>query len=137
MWMGENNFTPKTLEEALGYNSDGLLVRTYLGELESSRQPSQPFLDRLEKLGFSGSDYHTERHIAKGVSARTELPPGTHILSDPRQCPECAAEAQEGKRSWAQTWYVFPWGNQIYCCEEHRRAWYKRQASKELSESLE
>lgn len=56
-------------------------------------------------------------------------------MADAVQCPECAAEAEEGKRAWTETWYVFAWGNQKYCCREHRRAWYARQRAKERADS--
>lgn len=122
--MGERDLTPRELEERLGYNSDGLLVRMYLGELETSRAPSNPFLARLAGIGFD-PDQSTAPREEKRIY---DIPARARILADPKQCPECVAEAKEGKRSWADTWYVFPWGNQKYCCVEHRRAWYRRQA---------
>lgn len=125
--MRDNGYTAQSLERELGYNSKGLLVRMYVGELESSRQPSQGFIDRLSELGFNATEYHTTSHLAKGVTTKEQLPHGTVVMGDPVQCPECAAEAEEGKRPWTKTWYVFPWGNQKYCCPEHRRAWYRRQ----------
>jgi len=111
----------------MGYNSDGLLVRMYLGELESSREPSNPFLDRLAEVGFDPDKSVTPQR------KRTiyDIPSTAKIIAEPVQCPECVAEAEEGKRAWTETWYVFPWGNQKYCCVEHRRAWYKRQRAKE------
>ena len=125
--MREEGYDAESLEDAMGYNSDGLLVRTYLGELESARQPSQAFIDKLSLLGFDGSRYRSSAHLAKGVIAKEELPPGTIVMGNPVQCPECVAEAEEGKRPWTKTWYVFSWGNQKYCCREHRSAWYRRQ----------
>ena len=67
-------------------------------------------------------------NIGPGLSRDlvVQLPPGTVIVGQPRQCPECAAEAEEGKRHPARTWYVFAHSNQKYCSPKHRRAWYRR-----------
>ncbi len=138
LFMAEQGLTPQTLEEQLGYHSSGYLVRTYLGEVEQPLPPSQRFLDRLEHIGFSFSpNGHnsparlTFHPLPTGVVAVADLPPGTVILGQPRQCPECAAEAEEGKRHPARTWYVFAHPNQRYCSPEHRRAWYRRQKRSE------
>jgi len=125
--MASEGYTPTSLEESLGYNSDGLLVKMYLGELSTEREPSDPFCEKLEGLGFDGKVEPKSRKIAMAAFAKREPPPGTVVLGEPRQCPECVAEAEEGKRAWTDTWYIFPWGNQKYCCEAHRRAWYRRQ----------
>ena len=133
LFMLERELTPQTLEELLGYRSSGYLVRTYLGEVKRPHPPSQPFLERLEQVGFSfspnghGGPAQTGiHHLPAGVVAVAELPPGTIVVGQPRQCPECAAEAQEGRRHPARTWYVFAYANQRYCSPRHRRAWYRR-----------
>jgi hypothetical protein len=133
LFMVERELTAQMLEEEMGYHSSGYLVRTYLGEVQSPTPPSQPFLKRLEEVGFSFSPDGNGRppstslhHLPSGVAAVAELPPGTVIVGQPRQCPECAAEAEEGKRHPARTWYVFAHSNQKYCSPKHRRAWYRR-----------
>lgn len=134
LFMLERELTPRTLEELMDYHSSGYLVRTYLGEVQRPLPPSQPFLKRLEGTGFTFSPDGRDRppqaglhSLPAGVSAVAELPSGTVIAGQPRQCPECAAEAQEGKRHPARTWYVFAHPRQRYCCPKHRRAWYRRQ----------
>ena len=133
LFMLERKLTPETLEGEMGYRSSGYLVRTYLGEVQKPAPPSQPFLNRLEQIGFSFSPNGNGKsipsslhHLPAGVAAVAELPPGTVIVGQPRQCPECAAEAEEGKRHPARTWYVFAHSNQRYCSCRHRRAWYRR-----------
>jgi hypothetical protein len=133
-WMAERDLDPQALGELLGYRSNGLLVRMYLGDLETTRVPSVPFLERLEQAGFSGNGSGEEpilpvelHPVVSGVVAEASIAPGTVVLGQPRQCPECAAEAQEGKRHPARTWYVFAHPRQRYCCPKHRRAWYRRQ----------
>jgi hypothetical protein len=125
--MRESGYDAVSLEKKLGYNSKGLLVRTYLGVIESAKPPSEPFIQRLQEAGFDGAEISANLHVTKDTYAKCELPAGTVVFGEPAQCPECAAEAEEGKRAWTETWYVFPWGNQKYCCREHRRAWYRRQ----------
>ena len=138
LFMLERHLTGQVLEERMGYHSSGYLVRTYLGEVKSPRRPSQPFLERLKQVGFSFSPngngnptLASLHHLPAGVAAVAELPPGTVIVGQPRQCPECAAEAEEGKRHWARTWYVFAHSNQRYCSCRHRRAWYRRRRKTE------
>jgi len=126
-WMRENDYNAISLEEELGYNSKGLLVRTYLGAIDSAKPPSRPFIEKLRGLGFNGSHFERDLHVTVDTVSRHELPPGTVVCGEPVQCPECVAEAKEGKRPWSKTWYVFAWGNQIHCSEDHRRAWYRRQ----------
>jgi hypothetical protein len=133
-WMAERDLDAWALGELLGYRSNGLLVRMYLGDLETTRVPSAPFLERLKEAGFSGNGagdepiFPTELHpVVSGVVAVTSLTPGTVILGQPRQCPECLAEAEEGERHPARTWYIFAHPRQRYCSVEHRRAWYRRQ----------
>ncbi len=141
-WMMERGYGPRELEDLLGYNSGGYLVRMYLGELETSRPPSARFVRRLEEVGFSpNGDGRQETFpadlrpvVAPGVVAVADLPPGTVILGEPRQCPECAAEAEEGKRHPSRTWYVFPHPRQKYCSPEHRRAWRRRQRRRRQAE---
>lgn len=136
-FMLERELTPQALEERLGYRSNGYLVHTYLGEVKRPLPPSQRFLERLEQIGFSfspnGHDSPTRtsvHHLPAGVVAVAELPPGTMIVGQPRQCPECVAEAEEGRRHPARTWYVFAYPNQKYRSLEHRRAWYRRRSRK-------
>lgn len=126
-WMRQEGYDAESLEEELGYNSEGLLVRTYLGVIDSAKPPSVPFVEKLRELGFDPAVVKGNLHPTKDNAATHKLPAGTVISGEPVQCPECAAEAEEGKRAWTRTWYVFPWGNQRYCCVEHRRAWYRRQ----------
>jgi hypothetical protein len=134
--MFERDLTPIGLERRLGYNSQGYLVRTYLGWLDTHRAPSDEFLGRLEAEGFewdpAASFAPREAKKVTGTVAAHELPPGTLIVGKPRRCPECVAEAQEGKRLMSQTWYVFPYGNQKYCSVEHRKAWYRRERRRQL-----
>lgn len=127
-FMLEQGFDPLGLEKELGYRSSGYLVRTYLGEMKHDLPPSQPFLERLTELGFKTNGHRpsTLHHIRSGVVALADLPPGTVILGEPRQCPECVAESSEGERHPVRTWYVYPYACQIYCCRRHRRAWYRR-----------
>ena len=138
--MMEHGLGPRELEKLLGYRSNGYLVRMYLGELETDRRPSARFLERLKAAGFSpdgdGVDADTDLRpvTAAGIVAVDDLPPGTVILGHPRQCPECAAEADEGKRHPARTWYVFPHPQQRYCSPKHRRAWYKRRKKAEVEQ---
>jgi hypothetical protein len=136
LFMLEHELTPQGLEGQLGYRSGGYLVRTYLGEVRRPLPPSQRFLERLERIGFSfspngnepsGAPQASVHHLPAGVVAVVELPVGTVIAGQPRQCPECVAEAVEGKRHPARTWYVFGHPNQRYCSPKHRRAWYRRQ----------
>lgn len=128
-WILEHNLSAAELEERLGYHSGGYLVHVYLGDLETSRAPSDPFVDALEMRGFTWEEELPLRKARKspGVFALRDLPTGTLVVGEPVQCPECLAEAREGKRPLSQTWYVFPYGNQKYCCPAHRRAWYRRQ----------
>ena len=127
-WMDEQGIGPQELEQQLGYSSGGCLVRMYLGELETSRAPSATFVARLKEAGFSPNGGHRPttpdqlHRIRAGVVAVADLPPGTVVLGEPRQCPECLAEVEEGTRHPARTWYVFPHPNQRYCCLRHRRA---------------
>jgi hypothetical protein len=133
LWLLERGLTPQALETELGYRSKGYLVRTYLGEVQRPLPPSPPFLERLKRIGFSFSPDRRGRppravhHLPTGVAAVAELPPGTLIVGEPRQCPECAAEAGEGKRHPSRTWYVFAHPRQRYCSLQHRRAWHRRQ----------
>jgi hypothetical protein len=130
-FMLERGLTPEMLERELGYRSKGYLVKTYLGEVQKPQPPSMPFLTRLTKIGFvfspdGGAPPGHVHHIPAGVVAIAELPPGTVIVGEARQCPECLAEAQEGKRHPDRTWYVFAHPRQKYCSARHGRAWRRR-----------
>jgi hypothetical protein len=133
-WMVDLDLDERGLEELLGYNSQGYLVRMYLGVLPSSRPPSARFLARLKRAGFSDNGNlrpatfpHQVYSITSGVVAVADLPVGTVIFGTPRQCPECVAEAEEGLRPRARTYYVYAHPCQKYCSTEHRRAWHRRQ----------
>lgn len=125
-WMVRQGYTALDLEKLLGYNSRGLLVRMYLGELETSRPPSSTFRKKVKRIGFDPNDIMVHKVRRVLVDSDFDLPVGTRVLAQPKQCPECVAEAKEGKRPMSQTWYVYPYANQIYCCVAHRRAWYRR-----------
>jgi hypothetical protein len=128
--MMEKCLTAEKLEEMLGYRSKGCLVKTYLGDVKHPLEPSQPFLKRLEKIGFQfpeeEGDFINYYSLPSGTVAISEFPPGTVIVGSPKQCPECVAEVEEGKRHPTQTWYVFSHPQQKYCSIHHRRAWYRR-----------
>jgi len=116
-----------------GHWADRKLVRLYLGRWPSQplRQPPGWFAERVHRL----LDEETTGRLAPkppwvprvSDTGTGRTIPAQKVLTEARQCPECVAEWQEGKRIWEDTWYFFGHPRAKFCSPQHRRAWRKRQ----------
>ncbi len=122
------NYSPRELEEALGYESRGKLVRALEGCFPTPRQPSREFVWRLGEFKAVGPIPKPPWAPALVYDPQAAAVPLERIKAEARRCLECAAETLEGRRPEAGSWYWFGHPRARFCSRQHRRAWRRRAA---------
>lgn len=124
----ELGYSPRLLEQELGYYSDGKYVRMLEGQWPSIplRTPSRRFLQRLQGWLLAGPEPLPPWSPLISLRCEHAAIPLRRILAAKRQCPECVAEWAEGRREERDTWWVYGHPRQRFCSKAHRRRWSRR-----------
>jgi hypothetical protein len=125
------NYSRRDLELALGYHSGGVYVKILEGGCRLLRQPSERFLERLQK--FKSTNPQPKPPWLPDVykALKGELVPREQIVSrEPRKCLECESKRKEGRSTRDSFfWPDHPQRKVHPECKEdwdRRRRWFDR-----------